>query len=275
MTTSSDSSERRSDAAWRSPLAWTVLLPRWSSDSPPTWSRRTGRFARWSANPWCSCTRDRRRWRSIPFHPGVPAVSPDLLDFRLVLNRGAVFGIGQGRRVAFVVFTTVAIVVALAASRMDPATRVPRTRRRAHPRRWPRQPLRPPRVRRPGLPAHVPRRDLPLGFSWPRGDTEVFPWVFNVADVELLVGMCLLLIHVHLVDRRAKRDEVASSTPTNEGSAARGLQEAEEQLVRHRVGQVVGVERSVETERTHREPADRAQCPPVPRTPRAPARLRT
>ena len=26
MTTSSESSERRSDAAWRSPLAWTVLL---------------------------------------------------------------------------------------------------------------------------------------------------------------------------------------------------------------------------------------------------------
>ena len=49
----------------------------------------------------------------IPWHDGMRVVGPDLLDFRLVLNRGAVFGIGQGRRVAFVLFTVVAIVVAV------------------------------------------------------------------------------------------------------------------------------------------------------------------
>ena len=53
----------------------------------------------------------------------------------------------------------------------------------------------------------LPRRELPLGLSWPGGSTEIFPWVFNVADVELLAGMTLLLIHAHLVDRRQRRLE--------------------------------------------------------------------
>ncbi|MEC8321703.1 MAG: signal peptidase II [Planctomycetota bacterium] len=231
MTMSSDSSERRSDAAWRSPLAWTVLLVVVVVGLASDLVSKDWAFRSVVGEPVVLVYEDIVAGGDpIPFHPGVPAVSPDLLDFRLVLNRGAVFGIGQGRRVAFVVFTTVAIVVALAVFGGW-------TRRRA-------------------FLAHVaiglilagglgnlydrlvfgavrdflhmfPRRDLPLGLSWPRGDTEVFPWVFNVADVELLVGMCLLLIHVHLVDRRAKRDEVASSTPTSEKPAARGLQEAE------------------------------------------------
>ncbi len=149
----------------------------------------------------------------IPWHDGMRVVSPDLLDFRLVLNRGAVFGIGQGRRVAFVLFTGVAIVVAVVVFGWW-------TQARAHL-------------------AHVaiglilagglgnlydrlsigavrdflhllPRRDLPFGISWPGGTTEVFPWIFNLADVELLVGMALLLIHVQILDRRAR---IASRGP--------------------------------------------------------------
>lgn len=143
----------------------------------------------------------------IPWHDGMKVVSPDLLDFRLVLNRGAVFGIGQGRRVAFVLFTGIAIVVAVVVFGWW-------TRARAHL-------------------AHVaiglilagglgnlydrlaigavrdflhlfPRRDLPFGISWPGGTTEIFPWIFNLADVELLVGMALLLIHAQLMDRKAR-----------------------------------------------------------------------
>ena len=149
----------------------------------------------------------------MPWHDGMRVVSPDLLDFRLVLNRGAVFGIGQGRRVAFVLFTGVAIVVAVVVFGWW-------TQARAHL-------------------AHVaiglilagglgnlydrlsigavrdflhllPRRDLPFGISWPGGTTEVFPWIFNLADVELLVGMALLLIHVQILDRRAR---IASRSP--------------------------------------------------------------
>ena len=152
----------------------------------------------------------------IPWHDGVRVVSPDLLDFRLVLNRGAVFGIGQGRRVAFVLFTGVAIVVAVVVFGWW-------TQARAHL-------------------AHVaiglilagglgnlydrlsigavrdflhllPRRDLPFGISWPGGTTEVFPWIFNLADVELLVGMALLLIHVQILDRRARAASRSAEEP--------------------------------------------------------------
>ena len=34
---------------------------------------------------------------------------------------------------------------------------------------------------------------------------EIFPPIFNIADVELLLGMGLLLIHVHLSDRQARQ----------------------------------------------------------------------
>lgn len=150
---------------------------------------------------------------TIPWHQGVEVVSPDLLDFRLVLNRGAVFGVGQGRRAVFVVFTLAAIVVAIGVFGW-----------------W---------TRADAFVAHLaiglvlagglgnlydrvsigavrdffymfPRRELPFGLSWPGGTTEIFPWVFNLADVELLVGMGLLLIHVHLSDRRQRKLESTS-----------------------------------------------------------------
>ena len=53
----------------------------------------------------------------------------------------------------------------------------------------------------------MPRWELPLGLSWPGGTTEVFPWVFNVADALLLLGMALLLIHVHVADRKQRQEQ--------------------------------------------------------------------
>ena len=139
-----------------------------------------------------------------PWHDGVRVIPGDILDFHLVLNRGAVFGIGQGRRTVFVVFTTIAVVVAIGVFGW-----------------W---------TRASATVAHVaiglilagglgnlydrfsvgavrdffhllPRWNLPFGWAWPGGSTEVFPWVFNVADVLLLVGMGLLLLHVHYTGR--------------------------------------------------------------------------
>jgi signal peptidase II len=160
---------------------------------------------------------------SIPWHPGVQAIPPDLLDYRLVLNRGAVFGIGQGRRVAFVAFTMIAIGVAIAVfgwwtrsrswiahlaiglilagglGNLYDRVAVGAVRDFLH---------------------MLPRRELPMGISWPGGSTEVFPWVFNVADVELLAGMALLLIHVQLVDRRERRMVTASSSSDSGESEA-------------------------------------------------------
>jgi lipoprotein signal peptidase len=50
---------------------------------------------------------------ALPHHPRVEALPWDLLDFRLVLNYGAVFGIGQHRRGLFIVFTVLATAAAV------------------------------------------------------------------------------------------------------------------------------------------------------------------
>jgi len=35
---------------------------------------------------------------------------------------------------------------------------------------------------------------LPFGWQWSSQSDEVFPWIFNIADVSLLVGVSTLLI---------------------------------------------------------------------------------
>jgi len=133
----------------------------------------------------------------LPQHEGVRVIPPDLLDFHLVLNHGAVFGIGDGQRWIFIVFTIFASAAGLwVFARMT----------------GPREHL-----------AHLglglvlaggignlydrivfgavrdflhmlPRWHLPFGWRWPGGNAEVFPWVFNVADMSLLAGMGVLLL---------------------------------------------------------------------------------
>lgn len=125
---------------------------------------------------------------------------PGLLDLHLVLNRGAVFGIGPGQRAFFVVFTILAVGIGVYAFAF-------RTRSRD----WM---------------AHLaigcilagaggnlfdrimfgavrdflkifPDTHLPLNWSWPGGNSEVFPWVFNIADVLLLTGIGLLMLRMN------------------------------------------------------------------------------
>ena len=141
----------------------------------------------------------------IPWHGGVQALSPDLLDFHLVINHGAVFGIGQNARGLFVGFTVIAVAVGVFIFGWW-------TRARSV---W----------------AHIaiglilagglgnlydrltfgavrdflfifPRRHLPFDLHWPGGSSELFPWVFNIADVLLLAGMALLIFHSRKEDQR-------------------------------------------------------------------------
>ena len=214
--------------AWRSPRAWFVLIVVVAIGLSADLYSKDWAFREVTPNPVIMNYEDVISGKAqIPYHDGVRALSPNLLDFRLVLNRGAVFGIGQGQRFAFVVFTLVAIGVAISVFGWW-------TRSRA-------------------VLAHVaiglilagglgnlydrlmigavrdflnlfPRRDLPFGISWPRGDTNVFPWVFNIADVELLMGMSLLLIYVHLSDRKARRSMQAAEDKSvrGDGQASEG-----------------------------------------------------
>jgi len=132
----------------------------------------------------------------IPRHEPVEVVQ-GILNFTLVLNPGAVFGIGAGKRWVFIIFTVVAVAFALwMFSKWT-------TRRD----RW----------------AHIgigllisgglgnlydrlqfacvrdfihplPGVRLPFGLSWPSGSREVWPYVSNIADLWLILGVAILLI---------------------------------------------------------------------------------
>ena len=133
----------------------------------------------------------------IPPHEPV-TVMPSILEFTLVLNPGAVFGIGAGKRWFFVIFTVIACIVALALFV-----------------KW---------TRAKDWVAHVgfgliisggignlydrlmfacvrdfihplPGVQLPFGLSWPGGNGEVWPYVSNVADAFLIIGILMLMYH--------------------------------------------------------------------------------
>ncbi len=143
----------------------------------------------------------------IPAHEPI-VVAARVLQLQLVLNPGAVFGVGAGRRWVFMVFTVGALAFGL--WRFAKWTR-PRDRW-AHAAiglifagglgnlydRWVfgcvRDFLHP-----------LPVWKLPFGLRWPSGDEHLWPWVSNVADALLLIGIGLLLLRLWLGDRRERR----------------------------------------------------------------------
>jgi signal peptidase II len=208
--------------AWRSPLAWLVLLVTFTSGFGFDLWTKYWSFEHVAGEPVSLVPGqlvDDPDYR-LPWHPGVQVLQPDLLDFHLVLNQGAVFGIGQQRRTAFIGLTVLAIAAGLAVFA-----------------RW---------TDRSAHLSHVaiglilaggignlydrvvygavrdflhlfPRRDLPFGLHWPGGSSEIFPWVFNVADVLLLVGMGLLMIQAARADHadRRRTRELQAAKPSS------------------------------------------------------------
>lgn len=131
----------------------------------------------------------------IPPHPPV-VVAPRLLELTLVLNPGAVFGIGAGKRWFFITFTVAAVGFALwvFSTWTRPRDRAAHiglalllagglgnlydrlaygcVRDFLHP---------------------LPGVYLPAGWMWPWGGREVWPYVSNIADLLLIIGVLLLL----------------------------------------------------------------------------------
>ncbi len=131
----------------------------------------------------------------VPPHEPVVVV-PHVLEFKLILNAGAVFGSGQGKRWFFIGFTVVALAFALLlfakwCREREYATQIAIGL-----------------VIAGGLGNLYDRvmyacvRDFlhPLpGVNWPfgwelLGRTEVWPYVSNVADAFLLIGIAVLMI---------------------------------------------------------------------------------
>lgn len=134
-------------------------------------------------------------------------VVPGLLHFTLVKNPGAVFGIGAGKRWVFIAFTGAALAfgiwmfgswtgprdhgahaavgLLLAGGLGNLYDRVvfACVRDFIHP---------------------LPGVLLPWGWSWPWGGREVWPYVSNLADLWLLIGIGVLLVRSVRWKRPAK-----------------------------------------------------------------------
>jgi signal peptidase II len=136
--------------------------------------------------------------RLIPFHEPTVVV-PYLLEFKLVLNPGAVFGIGAGKQWFFTAFAVVAVFLCL--------WMFTRGIRRSD--RWSQAAL--------GLVIAgalgnlydrvvyacvrdfihpLPNVTYPFGIVTPWSGDEVWPWVSNVADKLLLVGVAVLVVRL-------------------------------------------------------------------------------
>ncbi|MEM6854159.1 MAG: signal peptidase II [Planctomycetota bacterium] len=151
-------------------------------------------------------------WSKYPHDPIV--VVPSVLELRLTTNTGAVFGLGKGNRLLFIAVSVVATVIIGLMFWRSPA------------RAW-------------GLHLALgmilsgalgnlydrvlyravrdmlhmfPGVDLPFGLNWPGGITEVWPWIFNLADVALMVGVGLVLIATWRADAAAKAAKAEKNT---------------------------------------------------------------
>jgi lipoprotein signal peptidase len=133
----------------------------------------------------------------IPLHDPVVVLS-NLLELKLVLNPGAVFGMGAGKRWFFVVFTMLAIgfatwMFAMWTRPKDRAAHIAIAlvlggglgnlydrvvyacvRDFLHP---------------------LPGVKLPFGWSLPWGGREIWPYVSNLADLWLIVGILILIVY--------------------------------------------------------------------------------
>lgn len=197
--------------AWRSTRAWVVMLSVLAVGLIVDLVSKDLAFARIADQP---VRIDRADVLALPspsmvgslLPPHTPmVVVPRVLEFRLVLNPGAVFGIGAGKRWFFVVFSTCAMAVGLwmfgtwthardamahvgvglvaagGLGNLYDRLTFACVRDFLHP---------------------LPGVHLPFGLAWPGGERQIWPWVSNVADAILIVGVGLLLIHLWRVERK-------------------------------------------------------------------------
>jgi signal peptidase II len=148
----------------------------------------------------------------IPPHNPVTVV-PFVLEFKLLANHGAVFGIGQGKRWFFILFTLLALAISLGmfagwTSRRDHLAHMAIglvlaggvgnlydryfyafVRDFIHP---------------------LPGVSLPFGLTWPSGSTDAWGYVSNVADLFLMIGIGILMFRA-LWPYRADRVQPAKA----------------------------------------------------------------
>jgi len=187
-------------AAWRSPRAWLVLIIVTAlGTATDLWSKAYA-FAH-VAGSAVVIRREEVLAAShlgnlIPPHAPVKVV-PGLLEFTLVLNPGAVFGMGAGKRWFFIAFTAgalafglwlfgawtrskewgahvgVGLLLAGGIGNLYDRMLFACVRDFIHP---------------------LPNVRLPFSWSWPWGGDEIWPYVSNIADLYLIIGIGILVV---------------------------------------------------------------------------------
>lgn len=214
--------------AWRSGLAWVTLLTALALGLAADLSSKSLAFAHVAGSRSSGAAGPvvirREQVLSLPpdhINSLIPRhapmeIVPNLLELRLVLNPGAVFGIGPGKQAFFIAFTVVAlgfgfwmfgawttardrwahaaIGVVLAGGLGNLYDRLVYgcVRDFLHP---------------------LPGVTLPFGWSWPSGDRQAWPYVSNVADALLLVGIVVLLVKLWRNEPGKRSEEPAEVTP--------------------------------------------------------------
>lgn len=227
--------------AWKSRTAWVMLLGvvciglvvdlgsktvafRTIGPTPAMTDAVDGALLRFRfAEAWREAAAIRSRVHAMQGRSLAPLVPPDStvtvvphgLDFSLVLNPGAVFGIGAGRRVAFMIFTLAALAfaawmfgwwttgrdrVAHAAIGLLIAGGLGNlfdrlvfgcVRDFLHP---------------------LPGVTLPFGWTMPHGDREIWPYVSNIADLWLILGIGTLMVCMFRQGRRERAAATRAAT---------------------------------------------------------------
>ncbi|MEX2215431.1 MAG: signal peptidase II [Phycisphaeraceae bacterium] len=133
--------------------------------------------------------------RDVPPHEGITVV-PKVLALKLVINPGAVFGIGKGAQWFFIVVSLCATVfIGIVFYRSKPDAKLLHVclaliLAGALGNLYD-------RVLYNGVRDMLqlfPGVHLPFGLEWPGGANEIYPWIFNIADVALVIGVVLLMI---------------------------------------------------------------------------------
>lgn len=128
-------------------------------------------------------------------------VVPYLLNLHLTTNDGAVFGMGKGQRFFFITMSLIAIVVIVVIFARSFAQQ-----------RWLHVSL---ALILAGALGNLydravysqvrdmlhlfPGVNLPFGWAWPGpggGIRELYPWIFNIADVALVVGVLMMMVNL-------------------------------------------------------------------------------
>lgn len=196
--------------AWRSRRAWILLITVALAATAVDLASKSIAFRTVADAPVAVSRRDVLSTppglitdRLVPNHEPVTVI-PHVLEFRLVLNPGAVFGIGAGQRWFFVGFTAVALAFGLWmfarwTSRRDVSAHIAIglvisgglgnlydrlrfgcVRDFIHP---------------------LPGVKFPFGWR-PLGPSgQVWPYISNVADLALLIGIGMLLVFLWRRDR--------------------------------------------------------------------------